>query len=334
MQIWHIIGDVHGHIDQLRALLTALGWQPDPGNPHGWTPPADARLISVGDVVDRGPDSLACVLTLKHLQAAGHAEMVLGNHECRYRAMLGHLLGESPGLPRVPESRMVAWLQLLGLTRDAQQALADWLDQRPPWLELPDAIVAHAAWSNRVRSQSHSDQVEYCAFGRQAGALTRSGTATPPHGNGLLELDAHHALAGRVGWAARWRGPQTLFWGHQVVVPGAVTRVGKTVNVESGCYQGHALSAYVHPTGEVVQVEGTGRSWRDLLAVLLPAHGVLFPMTLDDVARVAQREHLADVDDYIAWIELECEAQSVPQPPASIMHAHRALFECIQQRSA
>jgi hypothetical protein len=332
MRVWHIIGDVHGHIEQLRALLTALDWRPDPHDSYNWLPPEGAMLISVGDLVDRGPDSLGCLLTFKRLQAAGHAEVVLGNHECRFRQMLAHLLGEAPGLPRVPESRMIAYLQLLGLSPTAQRGLADWLDARPPWLELPGAIVAHAAWSNQVRSQPRPAQIEYCAFGRSVSALTRAGAATPSRGAGLMTLETHHALASRVGWAARWRGPQTLFWGHQVVVPGAVTRVGHTVNVESGCYQGHALSAYVHPTGEVVQVPGTGCAWRGLLAPLLPAQGVVFPMTLGDVRRVIDRESLMDVDDYLAWLELECEAVGVPLLSPVIEAAHRALY--LRARSA
>lgn len=258
MRTWHIVGDVHGHVEQLRALLRALGWQADPHDPFEWTPPDGAMLISVGDVVDRGPDSLACLMTLKRLQAKGHAEMVLGNHECRYRDLLDDVLsGRGPA--RIPESRLIAWLQLLGLPASQHHALAAWLDARPAWLALPEAVVAHAAWTNAVRGQSRRAQVEYCAFGRSAASIRREGArALPEHGRGLVEIDARSALPTRVGWAARWRGPATLFWGHQTVVQGAVSRIGRTINLESGCFLGHALSAYVHPTGEVVQAALAG----------------------------------------------------------------------------
>lgn len=60
------VGDVHGHFSRLQASLDQLGF--DPGRD---------RLFSVGDLVDRGPESEAALEWLA--QPWFHA--VQGNHE-------------------------------------------------------------------------------------------------------------------------------------------------------------------------------------------------------------------------------------------------------------
>ena len=69
-----IIGDVHGEADALRSLLARLGCDPVRKT-------AERPLVFVGDLVDRGPDSVAVVALVKGLVEAGLAQCVLGNHE-------------------------------------------------------------------------------------------------------------------------------------------------------------------------------------------------------------------------------------------------------------
>lgn len=62
-----VVGDIHGHFSKLQAALDAAGFDPARGD----------RLFSVGDLVDRGPESAA---VLEWLQRPWfHA--VQGNHE-------------------------------------------------------------------------------------------------------------------------------------------------------------------------------------------------------------------------------------------------------------
>lgn len=62
----YFVGDIHGCYEQLMAALEKIKFNPDVD-----------RLISVGDLVDRGPDSVKCLNLLKELWF--HA--VSGNHE-------------------------------------------------------------------------------------------------------------------------------------------------------------------------------------------------------------------------------------------------------------
>ena len=77
-----IVGDVHGEIEPLRSLLGHLGYGGDGEHPQG------RRLVFVGDLTDRGPDSPAVVDLVQRLIASGRAQCVLGNHDLNI--LLGH----------------------------------------------------------------------------------------------------------------------------------------------------------------------------------------------------------------------------------------------------
>src|SRR5437879_5834209 len=70
-----IIGDVHGMLVPLRALLEAVG-----------KADGQARLIFVGDYVNRGPESRGVVELLLTLS---NARFIRGNHDDIFDELLG-----------------------------------------------------------------------------------------------------------------------------------------------------------------------------------------------------------------------------------------------------
>ncbi|MBX7113907.1 MAG: metallophosphoesterase [Myxococcaceae bacterium] len=110
-----IVGDVHGCLDELRALLKKCGYAPGD------------TLLFVGDLVAKGPDSQG---VLQFVREKGGLS-VLGNHDAQV------LLYRS-GVPMKEPHRHVA------------QTLkeADWqfLEALPLWRTLPafNAVVVHA----------------------------------------------------------------------------------------------------------------------------------------------------------------------------------------------
>ena len=70
-----IVGDVHGELDALLALMGHLGYAADGAHPDGRT------LVFVGDLCDRGPDSPGVWALARRLVASGRAVATLGNHE-------------------------------------------------------------------------------------------------------------------------------------------------------------------------------------------------------------------------------------------------------------
>jgi hypothetical protein len=101
-----IVGDVHGCLEELLALLARAGRAPDD------------RVVLVGDLCAKGPDSAGVV---RWARTSG-ADAVLGNHDAHVlRAVHG-------GTHAGPVHRAVA--ESLGADDIA------WLESRPLWLRL------------------------------------------------------------------------------------------------------------------------------------------------------------------------------------------------------
>lgn len=146
-----IVADVHGEIDALRALLHYLGYR-DGVHPEG------RRLVFLGDLTDRGPDSPAVIDLVESLLSRGLAQCVMGNHE------LNLLLGKE----RHGNSWFYAKREVLDRSGQVvTQQLADEAMRRrtlglfaslPLVLEREDLRVVHAAWHHNaveeVRNQS------------------------------------------------------------------------------------------------------------------------------------------------------------------------------------
>jgi hypothetical protein len=70
-----VVGDVHGEIAALHELRRRLGYDDKGRHPQG------RRLVFVGDLGDRGPDSPSAVEWVRDLVDRGRAQAVLGNHD-------------------------------------------------------------------------------------------------------------------------------------------------------------------------------------------------------------------------------------------------------------
>ncbi len=125
------IGDIHGCSAALRAVLTAI----DLG--------AEDRLVTLGDYVDRGPDSRGVIETLLEVEASGRLFPLLGNHE---EMMLGAIRGTSPRHWWLQHGG-VQTLESYGFVGDLS-ALPDehlaFLDRCLPYYEAEDTFFTHA----------------------------------------------------------------------------------------------------------------------------------------------------------------------------------------------
>lgn len=75
----YAVGDIHGHLDQLEKALARI--EADGG--------AEARIVFLGDLVDRGPDSPGVIDRLEQGQAEGRNWIVLrGNHDDIFQGFL------------------------------------------------------------------------------------------------------------------------------------------------------------------------------------------------------------------------------------------------------
>ncbi len=139
-----VVGDVHGEVEALRSLLRHLGYAED------GTHPDNRRLVFVGDLTDRGPDSPAVVGIVNGLVQAQRAQCVLGNHELNI--LLGErkhdnhwFFGEEWSLDDSGEPTPAVLAD-----DNVRQQVLDFFSSLPLVLERPDLRIVHACWDGRM----------------------------------------------------------------------------------------------------------------------------------------------------------------------------------------
>ena len=162
-----IVGDVHGCRAELEALLDDVRFT------------TGDRLVSVGDLVARGPDTLGVLDVMRRTGAM----IVRGNHEAKLLAWRAHR-------GRVTLSRM---------HRDVARSLrrVDWtlLRTAPLWLDLPEhgVRVVHAGVvpGLPIEEQEPDVLLNIRRTGAHGGALWGELYAGPPH-----VVFGHNAVGG------------------------------------------------------------------------------------------------------------------------------------------
>ena len=132
-----VIGDIHGCADELQALLTKLGyrvaWADDRCDRTVTViPPEGRKVIFVGDLVDRGPNSPDVLRIAMSMTAAGTAYAVQGNHDRKFECWLaGRKVTIAHGLQQSID-------QVEGQDRGFREALPKFLDDSAAtsgWME-------------------------------------------------------------------------------------------------------------------------------------------------------------------------------------------------------
>ena len=146
--MYDLIGDIHGHADELAQLLQALGYEQEQGTYRH----AERRVIFLGDFVDRGPKIRQVLEIVRLMVRDGHALAVLGNHE--WNALAFHTEDpDSPGeylRPRTPKNAKQQRKTLEQLRPEELAQALDWFRTLPLWLDLEGLRVVHACWDGRA----------------------------------------------------------------------------------------------------------------------------------------------------------------------------------------
>jgi bis(5'-nucleosyl)-tetraphosphatase (symmetrical) len=252
----YAIGDVQGCFDPLRRLIDALPFDP-----------ANDRLWFVGDLVNRGPQSLEVLRFIRSLGAA--ATVVLGNHDL-------HLVMQAEGFGRANQEDTLGPV-LAAADRDE---LLAWLRAQPLFHVGGDWAMVHAGllpcWSVQ-QAKALSDEVsaalqapgyrEFLAhmWGSEptawrdeligwerlrviVNAMTRMRYVTP---SGAMELRAAGAKsppaqgpAGCLPWFAvpgRASGEQAIVCGHWSAL--GYHEEPNLLAIDTGCLWGGTLTA-------------------------------------------------------------------------------------------
>ncbi|MFT6737793.1 MAG: hypothetical protein ACJA0G_001933 [Kangiellaceae bacterium] len=163
--MYDLVGDIHGFDGPFVALLKKLGYADIEGV---WQHPTRI-LISLGDLVDRGPGQKKVVDILKNMQQHGKAIVIMGNHE--FYAVAWHLKGPN-GKPLRPHSEKNynehrAFLEQASQGSPWYIDAINWFKTLPLFFETDDIRCIHAAWH-----EEHLDTLK--AYTNKAGVIKPS----------------------------------------------------------------------------------------------------------------------------------------------------------------
>ncbi|MFL5343672.1 MAG: metallophosphoesterase [Hyalangium sp.] len=204
------IGDVHGCAQELDALLKECDWRPG------------ERVVLVGDLVAKGPDSAGVVRRARELGLLA----VRGNHD--EHVLHWHQGHGKPGKKLKPEHQQVL---------DTLSA-ADWkyLASLPLYMRLPElnVLAVHAGLVPGVplKEQRHEHLLNLRSIG--------------PDGKPSKRVE------GGAPWASLWTGPELVLFGHDALR--GLQQHPHAFGLDSGCVYGGRLTAYVLPEGRFYSV--------------------------------------------------------------------------------
>jgi len=211
------IGDIHGCHLEFSDLLQQLELS------------RDDRVVLLGDLVNRGPDSCKVIDLAREHQATS----LLGNHELRllkYRRTGEKKYVKETDLETYEKLRPADW---------------EYLEQMLLTYEEPElnTVFVHGGFlpSEPWRKQTAEIITRIQVIDRDGHAAKRA--------------DAPDAPA----WADLWTGPPFVVYGH--TPRPEIYKLKWSVGIDTACVLGGSLTAYVLPEKRFVQVKARQRYW-------------------------------------------------------------------------
>lgn len=268
----YAVGDIQGCAPSLKSLVKKL--------------PTKSKMIFLGDLVNRGPDSLGTLRYLKQLQEKGRIECILGNHDL-------HLLAVDAGLRKTKGLDTVQPI----LNAPDRAELIHWLRHRPMALSNGKVLTVHAGvlpqWDLQqtmecaheveiaLRKKSYKDFLAHM-YGNTpskwsnslsgyerlrviTNALTRIRFCTPA---GMMEFESKEGFEdGPKGYIPWFKTPKRktqdalIYFGHWSTL--GLLKQGNVIGLDTGCVWGGKLTAMeISDSGkaskklEMIQVAG------------------------------------------------------------------------------
>lgn len=268
----YAVGDVQGCAPSLKALVKKL--------------PKKSKMIFLGDLVNRGPDSLGALRQLKSLQESGRAECILGNHDLHLLAIDAGLR-KTKGLDTVDSilnapdrAELIEWIRHRPMALSNGKVLAVHAGALPQW-DLQQTIECAQEVEKALRSKSYQEFLSnmygntpnkwsstlkgYERLRVITNALTRMRFCTP---SGQMEFESSEGLEnGPKGYIPWFQAPKRktvdtlIYFGHWSTL--GLLRRNNVVGLDTGCVWGGKLTAMEISESnqdqkhlEIIQVDG------------------------------------------------------------------------------
>ncbi len=248
----YAVGDVQGCAPSLKALIKSL--------------PKKSKMIFLGDLVNRGPNSLGALRQLKSLQESGRAECILGNHDLHLLAIDAGVrnpkgLDTVDAILKAPDRKeLINWVRNRPMALSNGKVLTVHAGVLPQW-DLQQTIECAQEVEKALRSKSYKqflanmygntpNQWSNSLKGYErlrviTNALTRMRFCTP---SGQMEFDSKEGLEnGPKGYIPWFKVPKRktanalIYFGHWSTL--GLLRRNNVIGLDTGCVWGGKLTA-------------------------------------------------------------------------------------------
>jgi bis(5'-nucleosyl)-tetraphosphatase (symmetrical) len=268
----YAVGDIQGCAPSLKALVKKL--------------PKKSKMIFLGDLVNRGPNSLGALRQLKSLQESGQAECILGNHDLHLLAIDAGLrntksLDTVDGILKAPDRKeLINWIRNRPMALSNGKVLTVHAGVLPQW-DLQQTIECAQEVEKALRSKSYKQFLAnmygntpnkwsnslkgYERLRVITNALTRMRFCTP---SGQMEFESKEGLEnGPKGYIPWFKVPKRktantlIYFGHWSTL--GLLRRNNVIGLDTGCVWGGKLTALEIADSnkdskglEIIQVDG------------------------------------------------------------------------------
>lgn len=213
-----VIGDIHGCYDELQALLDKAGVT------------GGDTIVSVGDCVDRGPETPA---VLEFFQKTPDAFLIMGNHERKHVRAGRHEV-------KLAQSQKISKIQFGETYPDA---LA-FMNTLPLYLDLPEALVVHGYFEPGLPLSQQRSTV-LC---------------------GTMGGDKHLRTGYDRPWYELYDGEKPLLVGHHNYsgTDQPFVYQDRVFGLDTDCVTGRALTGLLLPSFKVISVPSRTNYWAEI----------------------------------------------------------------------
>lgn len=206
-----VVGDVHGCAGELEDLLKAVSFS------------KGDRLVLVGDLVHKGPDSVGVVRMARELGARA----VRGNHD---ENLIRLHRGAFPSAKKA----------LIDVAKTFGDEDWRWLEKRPLWLALgAHHLVVHGGFVPGIPLE------------RQSRTMMMNLRSIRADGSPTTRLDGQP-------WASLWPGPKKVLFGHDAMR--GLQQYPHALGLDTGCVYGGRLTGWLLEEERLVSVAAR-RMW-------------------------------------------------------------------------
>jgi len=249
-----IVGDIHGCYDELLELLDQANIQ------------ENDLVISVGDIVDRGPKSLE---EYRYFKARENTLVLMGNHERK------HLKG------------VLSYAQEIVKIQFGNEyvSFVNWIGSLPYYYETEEAIIVHAAFEH--------DQM----IGTQREDVLCGSTSGDRYLQTRYPKDSY--------WSDFYSGEKTIIYGHHVVGE-SPKYLNNTIGIDTGSCHGGKLTMIELPNFVVHQVQVKTDYWKEQqnswqLKVL--AEKPWNTMSFDSIQKLLNKLNYIENKEVVSYLE-------------------------------